>query len=70
MKKIITKSVISPQECQKMKMEYVPPAVIVKRVILEGNIVAASPTVSVEVEDWILDDPNQVENSSDVWLNI
>jgi len=52
------------------KEVYVPPTVEVARVVLERNIAVHSPIQEVNLEDWSYDDPNDVSNNADIWLDI
>ena len=53
------------------KMVYVSPIVEVTRIVLEGNIAVQSLIQEVELKNWDYEDSeSDVNNSSDIWLNI
>jgi hypothetical protein len=51
------------------KMMYVPPAIVVTRVVLEGNIAAMSFKKTVDVESWVNDPEPNVNTNDDIWVN-
>jgi hypothetical protein len=51
------------------KLTYVSPTFEINKISLEGAITAASPIQSVELKDWVQDDPNDLNSSADIWLN-
>jgi len=54
----------------KEKTIYIPPALEVKRVILENSVAIQSPVKSVELKEWSYEGPENEDNNADVWLNI
>ena len=50
------------------KMVYEPPVIKVIRLVLE-EVIAASPIQKVNLNDWINDNPLDVNNQADIVLN-
>ena len=51
------------------KMIYVPPTIVVTRVVLEGNIAAISVNKKIDVESWVNDPEPNVNTNDDIWVN-
>jgi len=50
-------------------MVYVPPTVVVTRVVLEGNIATVSVTKKVDVMKWVDDPEPNTNTNDDIWVN-
>jgi hypothetical protein len=53
-----------------MKMNYVPPKVGVRKIVLEENIAMALTQSTVSVEEWEVDSNPPGEDEGDIWITV